>query len=177
MVVRLLAFVIVRRLGAVVGLRQMSGTWIYPRSPLTELSARELVAAGQDHVLGLEAVAGRLAHFAVIDALTLARLPLRGATADNAAWIRRRQRAHITEELTAFVRGYGTVVPPNQDEIADAVVRLWWKRNFDFWQLDFHYDRGDTSCDDLFLSGEATMQWWTDHREEVLHAFAGCGRR
>jgi RpiR family carbohydrate utilization transcriptional regulator len=46
----------------------------YARSPLTETSTQVLLAGGQDLVLGLEAVAGRLAHLAVIDALGLALL-------------------------------------------------------------------------------------------------------
>lgn len=56
----------------------------YARSPLTEASACVLVAGGQDLVFGLEAVASRLAHFTVIDALTLALRSIRGATADHA---------------------------------------------------------------------------------------------
>ncbi|MFI6447233.1 hypothetical protein [Kitasatospora sp. NPDC050543] len=40
------------------------------------------MAGGQDLILGLETVASRLAHLAVIDALALSLLGLRGADAD-----------------------------------------------------------------------------------------------
>ncbi|MFE9252170.1 MurR/RpiR family transcriptional regulator [Streptomyces sp. NPDC007088] len=56
----------------------------YVRSPLTETSEVVLVAGGQDLVLGLEAVASRLAHLAVVDALTLCLLELGGAPARRA---------------------------------------------------------------------------------------------
>ena len=42
----------------------------------------------------------------------------------------------------------------------------------DFWHLDLHYDRDDHGCDDLFLSGEQFLEWWTTHTDEVNHAFA-----
>ncbi|MFC0532045.1 hypothetical protein [Phytohabitans kaempferiae] len=35
----------------------------------------------------------------------------------------------------------------------------------------FHYDRNDHGCDELFLSGEALLHWWTQHPTEVRHAF------
>lgn len=56
----------------------------YVRSPLTETSDCVLVAGGQDLVLGLEAVASRLAHLAVVDALALTLLELGGARARTA---------------------------------------------------------------------------------------------
>ncbi|MFD9455262.1 MurR/RpiR family transcriptional regulator [Streptomyces sp. NPDC059985] len=56
----------------------------YARSPLSETSDCTLVAGGQDLVFGLETVAGRLAHLAAIDALTLTLLGLRGAPAEEA---------------------------------------------------------------------------------------------
>ncbi|SDH12012.1 DNA-binding transcriptional regulator, MurR/RpiR family, contains HTH and SIS domains [Sinosporangium album] len=55
----------------------------YARSPLSELSTHTLVAGGQDLVFGLETVASRLAHLAMIDALTLTVLALRGAAAER----------------------------------------------------------------------------------------------
>jgi homoserine kinase type II len=73
--------------------------------------------------------------------------------------------------IAAFVSGYRSVVPLTHDEIADAVLRLWYKRLSDFWHLVFHYDRNDHSCDDLFFSGEETLEWWSTHRKEVLAAF------
>ncbi|GII95458.1 MurR/RpiR family transcriptional regulator [Sinosporangium siamense] len=55
----------------------------YARSPLGELSTHTLVGGGQDLVFGLETVASRLAHLAVIDALTLTVLAFRGAPAEH----------------------------------------------------------------------------------------------
>lgn len=56
----------------------------YARSPLTETSQCTLLAGGQDLTLGLEAVAGRLAHLVVVDALALSLLALRGSDAQQA---------------------------------------------------------------------------------------------
>ncbi|MEU6220919.1 MurR/RpiR family transcriptional regulator [Streptomyces sp. NPDC047022] len=56
----------------------------YARSPLTETSQCTLLAGGQDLTLGLEAVAGRLAHLVVVDALALTLLALRGSHAQQA---------------------------------------------------------------------------------------------
>ncbi|WP_327167235.1 MurR/RpiR family transcriptional regulator [Streptomyces subrutilus] len=68
-----------RRAGA-----QVVALTSYARSPLSETSDCTLVAGGQDLVFGLETVASRLAHLAVIDALTLTLLGLRGAPAEEA---------------------------------------------------------------------------------------------
>lgn len=65
----------------------------YARSPLSETSDHTLVAGGQDLVLGLEAVASRLAHLATIDALALTLLALRGPSA--------RQALSLSEDVTA----------------------------------------------------------------------------
>jgi hypothetical protein len=35
----------------------------------------------------------------------------------------------------------------------------------------FHYDRSDHSYDDLFISGEAVLHWWTQHQTAVHDAF------
>ncbi len=56
----------------------------YANSPLCDTSTLTLVAGGQDLVLGLESVASRLAHLAVIDALTLTLLAVRGEDAERA---------------------------------------------------------------------------------------------
>ncbi|MCX4744258.1 MurR/RpiR family transcriptional regulator [Kitasatospora sp. NBC_01287] len=56
-------------------------------SPLTVLSNCTLVAGGQDLILGLETVASRLAHLAVLDALSLTLLTLRGAAAEQALFL------------------------------------------------------------------------------------------
>ncbi|WP_369383208.1 phosphotransferase [Streptomyces sp. cg36] len=75
------------------------------------------------------------------------------------------------ERVAAFVCGYRSLIPLSPGELADAVSRLWWKRMTDYWQLEFHYDRGDTSCDSLFLADEQLLHWWTGHRDVVQDAF------
>lgn len=75
------------------------------------------------------------------------------------------------ELVAAFVAGYRSVVEISDSDLVDAVDRLWWKRASDFWQLVFHYDRGDRSCDHLFASGEAFLHWWTANRDQVRDAF------
>jgi homoserine kinase type II len=79
--------------------------------------------------------------------------------------------------VSAFVVGYRTVIPISVDDLADGVHRLWWKRLNDFWRLDFHYDRNNHSCDDLFLAGETILDWWTTHRDDVQRAFAASSMR
>ncbi|MFI6696291.1 phosphotransferase [Streptomyces sp. NPDC050433] len=74
--------------------------------------------------------------------------------------------------VTAFVRGYRSVVPLETSALLDGVRRLWWKRMTDFWQLEFHYDRGDFSFDELFTSDEALLHWWTERLDQVEDAFA-----
>ncbi|MFJ9459125.1 phosphotransferase [Kitasatospora sp. NPDC101447] len=76
------------------------------------------------------------------------------------------------ERTAAFVAGYRSVVPIPVPVLADAVERLWWKRMSDYWQLVFHYDRDDHSCDHLFLPAERFLAWWTERREDVQEAFA-----
>ncbi|WP_327073309.1 phosphotransferase [Kitasatospora purpeofusca] len=76
------------------------------------------------------------------------------------------------ERTAAFVAGYRSVVPIPVAALADAVERLWWKRMSDYWQLVFHYDRDDHSCDHLFLPAERFLIWWTGRREDVQAAFA-----
>ncbi|MDY0811638.1 homoserine kinase [Kitasatospora purpeofusca] len=76
------------------------------------------------------------------------------------------------ERTSAFVAGYRSVVPILVPALADAVERLWWKRMSDYWQLVFHYDRDDHSCDHLFLPAERLLAWWTARREDVQAAFA-----
>ncbi|MGW8327555.1 phosphotransferase [Streptomyces sp. NPDC055897] len=75
------------------------------------------------------------------------------------------------ERVAAFVAGYRSLLPLTAKELADGVERLWWKRMTDFWQLEFHYDRGDAGCDDLFLADEELLVWWTGHRDDVQAAF------
>lgn len=77
------------------------------------------------------------------------------------------------ERISEFVAAYRTLIPLAEDELADAVERLWWKRMSDYWHLEFHYDRSDHSCDDLYFPAEALLGWWTTRRIEVQAAFAG----
>lgn len=76
------------------------------------------------------------------------------------------------EAIAAFADGYraetGTAAP-----LAAAADRLWWKRLTDAWQLIFHYDRNDTSCDHLLLEGEPVLSWWCADRVTVRDAFYG----
>ncbi|MFF4504604.1 phosphotransferase [Streptomyces sp. NPDC001401] len=74
--------------------------------------------------------------------------------------------------VSAFVGGYRSVMPLEDSALADGVRRLWWKRMTDFWQLEFHYDRGDFSCDELFTADEVLLHWWTDRLDQVEDAFA-----
>jgi Ser/Thr protein kinase RdoA (MazF antagonist) len=76
------------------------------------------------------------------------------------------------ERVAAFVAGYRTVIDLAERDLADAVERLWWKRMTDYWVLEFHYDRHDHSCDDLWGAGELLLDWWTSHRDDVQGAFA-----
>lgn len=73
--------------------------------------------------------------------------------------------------VRAFVNGYRSIAPLGNEDLADALQRLWWKRMCDYWQLEFHYDRGDRSCDHLFISASLFLDWWTNHLDEVQFAF------
>lgn len=66
----------------------------YVRSPLTETSDHVLLAGGQDLTFGLEAVASRLAHLVVIDALALALLAAKGDRAADALSMSAEVTAH-----------------------------------------------------------------------------------
>ncbi|MFI2432101.1 phosphotransferase [Streptomyces sp. NPDC018693] len=81
------------------------------------------------------------------------------------------------ERVSAFVAGYRSVIPLEAAALVDGARRLWWKRMTDFWQLEFHYDRDDHSCDDLFIADEALLHWWTERLDMVERAFAGDDRR
>ncbi len=75
------------------------------------------------------------------------------------------------DRVAAFVGGYRSVVPLEASALLDGVRRLWWKRMTDFWQLEFHYDRGDFSFDELFTADEALLHWWTERLDQVEDAF------
>ncbi|MFJ6217112.1 MurR/RpiR family transcriptional regulator [Streptomyces sp. NPDC092296] len=69
------------------------GLTSYARSPLSETSTHLLLAGGQDLVFGLETTASRIAHLAVVDALALTLLALRGPAAEEAL--------HLSADVTA----------------------------------------------------------------------------
>ncbi len=74
--------------------------------------------------------------------------------------------------VAAFTTGYRAARTLTDDQLRDAVHRLWWERVCnDLWHLRLHYDNGDASCDHLFWSASALLAWWTDHREDVAAAF------
>jgi homoserine kinase type II len=70
--------------------------------------------------------------------------------------------------ISAFVSAYRPKEP-----LAEALHRMWWFWLNGFWPLDWRYERGDTSCDHLFVRNERMLRWWTAHRAEVAGAFAG----
>lgn len=75
--------------------------------------------------------------------------------------------------VAAFVTGYRSQRDLADEDLADAVERLWWKRMTDYWQLQFHYDKNDFGADALWESGERLLQWWTEERGTVRAAFLG----
>lgn len=81
------------------------------------------------------------------------------------------ERGLDLDRVSAFAGGYLDVVPLGAGQILQAVRRLWWERACDFWQLTWHYVRGDQSCDHLFVSASALLRWWTGHRAGVEQAF------
>ncbi|GAB3656258.1 protein kinase family protein [Glycomyces tarimensis] len=74
--------------------------------------------------------------------------------------------------VAALLSGYRSVCRIDREALADAARRRWWKMLSHCWHLDFHYDRGDRSCDDLFFSDERMVTWWTANREAVEATFA-----
>ncbi len=80
-------------------------------------------------------------------------------------------RALDLERVAAFTAGYREVTPLHRGSLAGAVHRLWWERICDFWQLKWHYDKADASCDHLFVSASALLAWWSEHRDSVSSAF------
>ncbi|MFI6496646.1 phosphotransferase [Nonomuraea typhae] len=75
------------------------------------------------------------------------------------------------ERVAAFTAGYRGVVTLGDEDLADAIDRLWWKRMTDFWQLQWHYDKNDHGPDHLWVSGESLLHWWSAHRSQVREAF------
>lgn len=84
------------------------------------------------------------------------------------------ERGLDLDRVAAFAAGYRHATAAGRltaVQIGDAVHRLWWERLCDLWQLAWHYERGDTSCDHLFVSASALLAWWSDHRGDVTSAF------
>ncbi|MFD8560559.1 phosphotransferase enzyme family protein [Streptosporangium canum] len=75
------------------------------------------------------------------------------------------------QRAAAFVAAYRAVVPVGDEQVVAAVRRLWWERVCDLWQLNWHYERHDTSCDHLFISASAMLEWWSTHLELMEQAF------
>jgi Ser/Thr protein kinase RdoA (MazF antagonist) len=80
-------------------------------------------------------------------------------------------RALDLDRVAAFTAGYRELIPLPEAAMADAVHRLWWERVCDFWQLSWHYQKADPSCDHLFVTASALLAWWSEHRDTVSAAF------
>lgn len=126
---------------------------------------------GDFHDLNVLWDGGRVS--AVLDWDRLGVRPLAGEVARSATLLfgYGDRRGLDTGRVAAFSRGYRGVVWLTGEQLTDAVHRLWWERLCDFWQLKWHYERGDISCDHLFGSASALLPWWTAHRGEVCEAF------
>ncbi|WP_406186207.1 phosphotransferase [Streptomyces sp. NBC_01006] len=79
------------------------------------------------------------------------------------------------ERVGAFVAGYRGMVPLDDAALEDAEARLWWKRASDFWQLQWHYDKHDHGPDELWITGERLLAWWTDERAQVRASITAGG--
>jgi Ser/Thr protein kinase RdoA (MazF antagonist) len=78
------------------------------------------------------------------------------------------------ERVAAFARAYRAEHHLTDDDIADGVQRLWWERvTNDLWPLRRRYEHRDDSCNHLFRSASALLEWWTEHLDEVAKAFTG----
>ncbi|MEU9835919.1 phosphotransferase [Streptosporangium sp. NPDC048047] len=73
--------------------------------------------------------------------------------------------------VAAFASAYRTVVAVTDEQVVSAVRCLWWDQLCDLWHLRRHYARSDTSCDHLFASSCALLQWWSNHLNVVEQAF------
>lgn len=73
--------------------------------------------------------------------------------------------------VAAFAAGYRSVMRLSDDQVVAAVRRLWWERVCDLWQLQWRYERGDTSCDHLFASSSTLLAWWSARVDRVDQAF------
>ncbi|WP_205324773.1 phosphotransferase [Glycomyces sp. YM15] len=74
-------------------------------------------------------------------------------------------------KVAAFLAGYRSVRPIDPVDLARASRLRWWKILAHCWQLDFHYDRDDAGCDDLFFRDHRLITWWTANLDAVEAAF------
>jgi homoserine kinase type II len=128
-------------------------------------------AHGDFHDLNVLWEGGRVS--AVLDWDRLGVRPLAGEVARSATLLfgYGDGRGLDTGRVAAFSRGYRAVSWLTDEQLRDAVHRLWWERLCDLWQLTWHYERGRASCDHLFGPASALLPWWTAHRGEVVDAF------
>lgn len=77
------------------------------------------------------------------------------------------------ERVSAFVSAYRTVTGMSVQSLADAAKRVWWERICDVWQLKYHYDKDNPSCDHLFRSASTLIPWWSHHCAAVTKALSG----
>lgn len=73
--------------------------------------------------------------------------------------------------ISAYVAGYRAVVPVTDEQLDDAQHRRWWEKLCGFWPLSDHYDKGNSTCDHLFVEETARLPWWCARRGDVRQAF------
>jgi homoserine kinase type II len=66
-----------------------------------------------------------------------------------------------------FVWAYRAQVPLAGEHLADAARRLWWRWLTDLWPMQWHYERFETSCDQLWIAQSRLMDWWCEHRVQI----------
>lgn len=77
------------------------------------------------------------------------------------------------------VEGYAAQAPVEPSALAQLVEHWWWSKLADLWILDTHYQRGNSSADDLLPSTLAWLSWLAEHRRafgEALEQAAARGR-
>jgi hypothetical protein len=55
--------------------------------------------------------------------------------------------------------------------LANAARHRWWRMLTHCWQLGFHYDRNDPTCDDLFFNDHRLLTWWSANLDTVEATF------
>ncbi|GAA2162105.1 phosphotransferase [Glycomyces lechevalierae] len=73
--------------------------------------------------------------------------------------------------VAAFLTGYREVRPIDPTVLANAARHRWWRMLTHCWQLGFHYDRNDPTCDDLFFNDHRLLTWWSANLDTVEAAF------